>query len=1035
MNVSSPFIKRPVMTSLVMLALTVLGLTCYKLLPVSSIPSLSLPTIEVSTSYPGASADEMARLISSPLERQFMLMQGIQVVASTNTYESSTIVLEFHLDVDINVAAQETEEAINKALAELPRDLPQNPTYIKTNPSDTPVTYLVVHSDTMSAAELYEYGYTFLGQQLGTVNGVADIAIFGYPYAVRVKVDPEALAAKDITLAEVAKVINDENPDLPTGKFYGPFKSIETVSDGQIFKAEKYNSLIIKYQDEAPVRVRDIGYAEASIQNDKQDFRWITKQDEEAVVVLPIYRQNNFNTVEVCDNVAALAEKLATQLPGSIKLDIPYSQAKWIRQAIVDVEITLLAAFCLVVVVIFVYLGKFRNSIIPIISLPITMTGTFILMYLFGYSLDILSLSAFTLSIGFLVDDAIVVLENIVRWIQGGETPYQGALKGSKQICLTVISISLSLAAVFIPILLLQGFIGRIFHEFAAVILIAILFSGFISLTLTPMLCSRFIPKYTEEKRGWFEKHSERLNEFLVKLYKRPLHWVLKHRFTTLCLAVLSIGVSGYLFYVIPRSFLPPTDLGIVQMFVEAQEGTSPERMLQYLESLTKMTIKNPYVFTMARIDSYPTDNQAVAFINLVDRDKRPDIWTFMRHLEEQYVEELIGVRVAMKAYPLINLQIGNMEASKAQYQFLLQSLDEKKLYESATKLIDKMKESTEFGNVSSDQEAHSPSLKINFLRDQAHSYGNLNAKDIENALQYAYGETYISKINRPENMYYVILEAENKYQIDPSKLSTLYLGQNGPVAIDSVIETEHSTAPLTVNHTNALTSVTISFDVAPGVPLSEALLKLQQEAQDTLPASVMGLMAGETKAFEKTSKELVLLLLLAVFVIYIILGILYENFLHPFTALSAVPIAAFGGLLTLIVFKQSLSIYAFIGIIMLLGIVMKNGILVIEFALEEMQSGKNAIDAAFSACVVRFRPILMTTLAAMMGAVPIALGIGGTVAEGRSPLGLVIVGGLIFSQAVTLFITPVIFVVMTEFHDFINSKTELFKHKEGDSK
>lgn len=1029
MNISSPFIKRPVMTSLIMLALTVLGLTCYRLLPVSSIPSLSLPTIMVSTSYPGANAEEMGRLVSSPLERQFMLMQGIKMVASTNTYESSTIALQFHLDVDINVAAQETEEAINKALAQLPKNLPENPTYVKTNPSDTPILYLVVHSDTMPPSDLYEYGYTFLGQQLGAVQGVANIGTYGSPYAVRVRVDPEALAAKDITLDDVAKVIDQENPDQPTGKFYGPNRSIDTISHGQIFKADQYNSLIIKFEDQEPVRIQDVGYAEASIQNDKQNFHWITKYGDEAVVILPIFRQNGFNTVEVCDGIEKMAKELAAQLPGSIKLDIPFNQAKWIRQSLTDVEMTLGVAFLLVVSVIFLYLGKIRNSIIPIISLPITLTGTFIFMYIFGFSLDVLSLSAFTLSIGFLVDDAIVVLENIVRWIQDGEKPYEGSVKGSKEICLTVISISLSLAAVFIPILLLGGLMGRIFHEFAFVILVAILFSGFISLTLTPMLCSRFIPVYDPEKKGKLERFSDRFNELLIKAYKHPLKWVLDHQTFTLLIAIASVGISAYLFKIIPKSFLPPTDLGTVEVYIEAQEGTSPERMSQYLDELTKITMENPYVISMARIDSYPTDNQSIIFLNLSDSKSRPDIWKIMRELEEQY-QNIIGLRVAMKDFPLINLQTGNIESAKAQYQYLLRSMDETTLYASAEQLLDRMREMPEFEMVSSDLEAHSPNLQITFLRDQAHAYGNLDAAKIESALQYAYGETYISKINRPENMYYVILEAKKKYQTDPSKLSTLYLGKDGPVAIESVIESEESSGPLTVNHTNALSSVTISFDLSPDIPLSEGLSILREESLKILPNSVIPEMTGSTAIFENTVTQLGLLLLLAVFVIYIILGILYENFLQPITALSAVPIATVGGFLTLLVCNESLSIYAFIGIIMLLGIVMKNGILVIEFALNQMREGKSPYEAIFNASTIRFRPILMTTIAAMMGSVPIALGLGGTISAGRAPLGMVIVGGLIFSQAVTLFITPVIFMLITKLQEMIQKRSSLFRNQ-----
>lgn len=1023
MNISLPFIKRPVMTTLVMVTLIVFGVAAYFKLPVASIPAISYPTIQVTVSYPGASPDEMAKLISSPLERQFMLTQGIKLVSSSNTYESTSIILVFHLDIDINVAAQEVQEAIQKATAQLPQDLPQSPLYTKVNPSDTPILYLVLHSPTIPSWDLYEYGFNFLGQQLGTVEGVANIQMYGYPYAVRVEIDPQACAAKNIALTDVATAIQNDNPIKPTGKFYGPNKSIPTIVDGQLMRAKEYNKLIIKYIDGEPVRLEDLGHAYDSLQNNKQVFSWLTTEypEGEEAAVLAIYRSAGYNTVEVCQNINKLITKLLPQIPQGIQLDVPFALDKWIIQAVDDVKATLLVAFLLVILVVYLYLGKMKNSLIPLITLPITVTGTFIFMYIAGYSIDILSLSAITLAIGFLIDDAIVVLENIVRYVQKeGFDPYEGSIRGAKQIIITVISISLCLGAVFIPMLFMKGVIGQIFHEFAAVILIAILFSGFISLSLTPMLCSRFVPAYGKEKESRVEKISISLNQKMLNVYLYFLRWALKHKFWVCIASLISVALSVVLLVILPREFLPPDDLGAIQAFAQTPEGTSPEKMEWYMSQITNVCMNHPSVKTIAKLQSTPTDNQSVFFINLVDRDERKDVWECIRELNEEVQAKVVGVNFAMKAYPLINLQVGDSQSGKANYQYMLQSFNDDSLYKGATEFLAKLKELPQLVNVNSNFQPNAPALYVKLLRDQAHSYNNLNATDIEKAFSMAYGETYISKINASEDMYYVIFEAKKPFDRDPSALGTLYAGD---VAVNSVIDTEIVTRPETVNHINALPSVTIVFDNAPGVPLSEAVAAVKQLAAEVLPDDVMGMIAGNTEEFEQSSAQFIALVFVAIFVIYIILGILYENFLHPLTALSVIPVAILGGLITLLIFGKILSIYALIGIIMLLGIVMKNGILVIDFALEEIRHGLSIEEAAYKACETRFRPIIMTTLAAMMGSVPIALGIGGTVAEGRSPLGLAVVGGLLFSQAVTLFVIPCVFCYITRLDEIITQR------------
>lgn len=1062
MNLARPFVLRPVMTTLLMIPLIVFGFFAYKLLPVSTIPFIQPPIIQVTTNYPGASPDEMARLVAGPLERQFMLMQGVQFVASQNDYESSTIICQFHDGVNIDVAAQEVQNAIDKAQGQLPTQLPNPPVYTKTNPSDTPILYCALTSEIIPPDKLYEYAYTFLGQQIGTVDGVANIGTYGYPYAVRVAIDPEALAAKQITLDQVAAAINNENPDQPTGKFYGPNKSMLTNTKGQIYKAEDYNSLIIKYQNENPVRIQDIGRAYGSLQNDKVQFKWITHdKKEEAVVVLAIFKQQGFNTLAVCTQIQTLLDHLKKDLPPSINFQIPFTQATFIKEAVEEVQLTLIIAFLLVVVVVFVYLGKIRNSLIPLLTLPITITGTFVFMYIFDFSIDIMSMSALTLAIGFLIDDAIVVLENIVRYVEQGNSPYQATLKGSKQIILTVISISLCLAIVFVPLLFLQGMIGAIFHEFAAVILLAILFSAFISLSLTPMLCSRFIPAYSEHTKTKIERFSDSINEKLIQLYKPSLTWALHHKKWVVVFCIGTLVLSSTLFFTLPKEFLPADDLGSIQGFLVTPSGTAPEKTDKILKQVETICMDNPYVDTMVRMSGIPTDNQALMFINLVERSKRPDIWKVISQINAKAAESLVGVQMFLKSFPLINLQVGSSTSGKANYQYILQSIYPDILYEAAPKYIEALRQRKELKQVSSDLLPQAPMLSVEILRDQAHSYNNLNATDVENAFMYTYGETYISKINQPQNMYYVILEGDKNTIRDYQKLSQLYTAKGNTsdatvvtppdydiynsedydnedpnsdkdlrqTAIDSIVRTKVVPGAIEVNHLNTLSSVTIAFDPGDGFALSDAISAIEEEAQKYLPAEVIKNLAGNTAAFKKTFMQLSILILLAIFVIYIILGILYENFLYPLVPLSSLPVAVLGGLLTLLVFQERLSIYALIGLIMLIGIVMKNGILVVDFALEEMnENKKEPYEAVVSACLIRFRPIIMTTFAAMMGSVPIALGFGGTVAKGRAPLGMVVVGGLLFAQIVTLFVIPSFYLYVHQLQKYLQEKFAIFR-------
>ncbi len=1035
-NISEPFIKRPVLTTLVMVVFVVFGILAYRSLPVTSMPELQYPTIQVSTNYPGASPDQVSKFVSAPLERQFMLMQGIQYVSSANTYQTSTIILQFYMDVDINVAAQETEQAIQKALAELPVNLPQNPVYVKFNPSDTPIFYLVAYSPVAAPWNIYDYGYSFLGQQLGTVEGVANIQLYGYPYAVRVKADPEALAAKNISLADLANTIKTGNPQQPTGKFYGPDFSITAVCQGQLTEAKDYEPLIIKFVDGAPVRIRDVAVVEDGLQDDKQVFKWVTKDcpEGQSACVLAISKQTGYNTIKTCDGIQTLLDTLVPQLPKSIEFSVPFTLAKWIKESIQDVKFTLSIAFLLVIAVIYLYLGRVKNSLIPLVTLPITVTGTFIFMKLFGYSIDIMSLSAITLSIGFLVDDAIIVLENIVRWSQEKKLPpYEAAIKGTQQIILCVVALSLSLCAVFIPMMFLTGAVGQIFSEFAAVIVIAVFCSGFISVSLTPMLASRFISTYDESQETKVERFGKWLNHKLLSAYTPLLKIAIRYKLIVLGGGVACTIVSMILFSVLPQEFLPEEDLGVVQGFLQAPEGISPAKMGTYLDAISSMAIKNPYVESLSTLVGVPTDNQALFFLTLTG-DKRPSIWTIMEQLQEEF-DKTIGFQTFLKAYPLINLQLGGTAAGKANYQCVLQSFDEQALYTSTNSLLDRLKASPKLSRVSTDFQPNGPTLNINLLRDQSQSFGGITAEQTENAFMYAYGETYVSKINVPQDLYYVILEVEKKYMRDPSKLADLYLsnnlgGNNNQVSVNSLVDTEVIIQPETVNHLNSLPSVTFSFNPAPNVALSDALAEVEAISKEVLPVNVMNHLVGNTAAFEETMKEFTFLVFVAIFVVYIILGILYENFIFPFPALSAIPVALLGGILSLVICGKSLSIYALVGLIMLLGIVMKNGILIVDFALEIIDEEKlSPQDAIFKACIIRFRPIVMTTVAAMMGALPIAVGMGGSVAQGRAPLGIAVFGGLLFAQIVTLFIIPVTFIYIYQLNTWCKSRFNLFSN------
>lgn len=1022
MNISEPFIRRPVMTILVMASIMFFGFMAYGMMPVSDLPNVDMPTIEVSVSYPGASPDVMANAVTTPLEQQFMTIEGIQSVFSTSNTGSTTIVLQFVLGRDIDAASTDVQAAISRAQPNLPSNLPNQPTYQKVNPAATPILYYVISSPNMTLADLYDYGNTFIGERLSMIEGVAQVITYGSAYAVRVQIDPEKLAAKNLGLDMVTESIKLTNVDLPLGTLYGERDDFTVDVDGQIMRAPGYSELVIKNQNGDLVKIKDVGRALDSVQNDKFFQNYVTHNGTEQCIVLAIQRLPGMNTVQIVSGIKAALAKLKPQLPSSLKLEVIYDQSESIIEGVNDVKLTLFVAFCLVVIVIFLSLGKALNTIIPTISLPMSIFGTFAVMYLLGFSIDILSLLSLTLAIGFLVDDAIVVLENNVRHAQMGEAPMDAALKGSKEISITVLSMTLCLTAAFIPLVFMSGVVGKLFREFAVTIIIAVLISGFVSLTLVPMLAARFVKPYTKERKPRMELFADAVNERLLKIYEPCLHFAMNHRLIMLGIGLSSIIGSLILFKTVSMDFLPPDDIGYLQGYTLARDGTSPFLMNKYHEELDKIAIADPNMESIISISSYTNPNEGILFFRLKPFKDRLPMDAVVKELSAK-LKGIPGVNCYISPLPLINLQVGT--TAQALYQYSLTSIDRKALYEYAPTLVNKMKDNPAFSQVSSDLRIHQPQWQLHILRDKASNY-NVNANGIENYFQYAYSDNKISQINAEINQYDVLIETLPQFYRDPRVLSKLYVSSTtgAQVPLSEILQVTETVGPLTVNHINGLASVGISFNPGENVPLGTSLTALEQITKGDMPPQVFGQVIGTADIFKSSFASLNFLLLLSFFVIYVILGILYESFIHPLTVMSALPPALFGGLFTLYIFNQTLSIYSFVGLILLIGIVLKNGIMMVDFAIAAVEKeGKSAHDAIVEACLIRFRPIMMTTICAIMGGVPIAVGVGGAMAQTHISLGLCMVGGLIISQMLTLLLTPVLYFYFETLQEKIKAK------------
>lgn len=1023
MNLSEPFIIRPIMTTLVMVAICVLGMMAFEKLPVSNLPDVNYPTINVSVSFPGASPSTMANTVATPLEKEFMTIPGITSVTSNNSLGTSSIVLEFDVQKNIDAAAVDVEAAISRAQLNLPPNLPNVPTYKKVNPSDSPILYIALTSATMRSSDLYTYANTFIGQRISMLEGVAQVITYGSPFAVRVQVDPGLLATYDLSLGDVASSLVNANQNLPTGQFDGKAMAETIYANGQLLTAAAYDPVIVAYRDGAPVRIRDIGQAVDSLQNDRISLRYVDKNTNQPTVVLAVQRQPDANTVKVADAIAKVLPDLLSQLPGSVDMHIVFDRSQSIKESILEVEFTLIVAFLLVVAVIYIYLGTIRDTVIPSLVLPMSIVATFAVMYPLGYTIDNLSLLALTLAVGFIVDDAIVVLENIVRHVEGGESPWIASLMGSKQISFTILSMTLSLVAVFIPILFMAGLIGKIFQEFAVTLMIVTLASGVISLTLTPMLCSRFIPSRNEEKPGKIARYSAAWNAWMLKHYRNTLLFVLEHKSWMLGVGIVSVVLSAILFKILPTDFIPDDDIGFIIAYNEAEQGTSSERMLEYQQKVIEVLRKDPGIATFVSISAFPQYRQGINFLRLKPHKERKSSSEMIQALYQK-VGMLPGVNTYFKNVPLIDLSIG--AATKGPYQYTLQSLDTTALYQAGEQLLTKMRQDPMFQGITSDLEVRTPELNVDILRDQAYVLG-VDAHEVESSLLLAYSGNRVSRIQTPIDQYDVILELEDKYQRDPLSLSLLYLRSNTSqelVPINAVASWKEGVGPASINHLAQFPAVTITFNVAPGIPLGTGLDRLRQLASEVFSPKVKGSIKGAAETFESAIKSSGFLLLLAVFAIYIVLGILYESFIHPLTILSTLPPAILGALLTLYFFGMPLSLYAYLGLILLIGIVKKNGIMMVDYALHNIQVKKESPkDSIFDACLVRFRPIMMTTMAAVMGAVPIALGVGSG-AEARRPLGYVIIGGLLFSQLITLFLTPVIYLYLEKWNERFTFKT-----------
>jgi HAE1 family hydrophobic/amphiphilic exporter-1 len=1012
-NLSQLFIQRPIMTVLVCFAIVLFGAVAFRALPVAALPSVDYPTIEVDAFLPGASPETMASTVATPLEREFSTIAGIQQMSSTNSQGSTSITVQFTLDRNIDAAAQDVQAHIASAGGRLPPSMPRPPSYQKVNPAERAVLYMSLNSDSLPLYTVTDYADTMLAQRISMVGGVSRVQVFGeQKYAVRVQVDPDKLAAHNIGIDEVQRAIASSNTNLPTGRLDGEKQAFTIESSGTLARAVNYRPIIVAWRNGTPVRLEQLGNVIDSVEDDKL-IAWM---NDVRGVILAVSRQPGTNTVEVVDNIRRLLPAFQRELPPSMRLAVLFDTSKSIRNSIRDVELTLLLTVCVVVIVIFLFLRNISATLIPGAAVPFSIVGTFAVMYLLGYSLNYLSLMALTLAVPFVVDDAIVMLENIVRHMEMGETRIHAAVNAAREIGFTIVSMTLSLVAVFIPVLFLGGVVGRLLHEFSVTIVVAILISGFVSLSLTPMLGSRSLKSEHETRHGLLYRALGGGFNLLLRWYELTLRIALRHSLTTLAVAILMLVGTGYLFFNMPTGFIPSQDSGFMFGVTQGPQDISFESMARHHHAIAEIVRADPNVQIVGAF--VVGGNQAFFFAGMKPRSER-------RLSVDQIIEELRpkvmsvpGLFTFMQNPPPITVSGQN---SASVYQLTLQSASLSEIYTWAPQLAAKMRQLPGFVDVNTDMQISAPQVMVDMDRDRAQALG-VTPEQIQDALYSAYGTREVSVIYAPADQYSVIMEVEPRYQRTPDALSKLYIrSSTGPlVPLDAVVKMRRQTGPLSINHFGQLPAVTVSFNLRPGYSLGQAAQQVDDAVRDLrMPPTINSSFQGTVKEFQSSFQNLSILLIVAILVIYIVLGVLYESFIHPITILSGLPSAVFGALLTLVLFHKQLDLYGFVGIIMLFGVVKKNAIMMIDFAIGAQRQGASAYDSIWRGCLLRFRPIMMTSMAALFGTLPIALGYGEG-ADARQPLGLAVVGGLVVSQFLTLYITPVIYLYLERFQEWL---------------
>jgi len=1035
-NFSEPFIRRPVTTAVLTAAVILFGVLAYLALPVNDLPAVDYPVIQVQASYPGASPDTMANNIATPLERQFMQIPGLQLVTSKSTQGNTSLTLQFDLDKNVDAAATDVQTAISQATGSLPVDLPSPPTFSKTNPNDQPIMYIALTSDSVTSGQLYDYATTQVSQRISILPGVSRVLVFGTKSAVRIKADPSAMWARGLSIEDLANAVRSGTSYTGAGQFDSPEGTELLRPLGQLETAHDYRNLIVGSKNGAPVYLRDVARAVDSVEDERLNMRfWVRGYPvPSSTVIVAVNRQAGANVVEVAKSIRELLPLIQTELPGSVRVTMIYDRSQSIVHSVQDVQATLAIAFVLVVAVIFFFLGRARDTLIPAVALPLSLLLTFMVMRALGYSLDNLSLMALTLAIGFLVDDAIVFLENTVRRMEHGEKAMPAALGSASEISFTIVAMTVSLASVFIPLLFMSGLVGRIFREFAITIVVAIFSSGLVSLTLTPLMCARLLKDRGKgAKQTWMERVIGNWEHHVLDTYGRALWWFLRRRWVSVLIWAVCLAGTGVLLVAVPKSFLPTGDSSVVTGVFLGREGSSPEQMHEIQDQVDRTLHQDPNVlmdFTVSGVTGFLPSNQGLTFIFLRPPSVRPPIGAVAGQMMGR-LGSIPGVFAFLRPFPVLQISTGATNQNQGQYAYAISGVDPAQVYAVAGQLMGKLRDYPGFLSLSSDYFANTPNLDIAIRRDHARTYG-VSESRILSLLRTAYSQNYLYLIKKPEDQYQVILEARDSARARAQDLSLLYIksddGKN-LIPLRELVSWKQTIGPQAVNHLNQFTSVSIFFNLKPGVAIGDAADYITKAAAAIVPPTVRSGLQGEAQTFGDTVRNLSLLMLLAVFVMYVILAILYESYVHPLTVLSTLPTALVGGLLTLFLFGEQASLYAFVGMFMLMGIVKKNGIMIVDFARHRVEAGQPRDQAIHDASMDRFRPIVMTTLAAIAGAIPIAIGFGADGAS-RRPLGLVIVGGLVLSQFITLFITPVIYLYLEEFQEKVLDRTSFFRSR-----